>query len=274
MRCANGWAYRAGHRHAPHDEPFLRHSRSVDTGREANAIRIGDTEYLLTVTADAVHLTREAGPGETGKVPSSPGTSAPDSGSPRRCAATTTPRSPGPAGNGHAVRAGMAHHGWHQLVGRRRPGRGRRFRAVVPPLPGPHGQVVPRPELDDRFGPAVQAVTGSVAEQGYAGMWNVSGDQQAALRNQVRSAVKKRTGHPTQTLVRGSLLVFVCEPIHQHHAAERERAITQATGSVLTGQPAHPCPALAPVPGCVRGRVTVLMRQCRACRPRCGEDGE
>jgi hypothetical protein len=38
-------------------------------------------------------------------------------------------------------------------------------------------------------------------------MWNVPGDQQAALRKQVRS----RTGHPTQTLARGSLLVFVCE---------------------------------------------------------------
>ena len=47
--------------------PPLVHSRNVDTDREVNAIRIGGTEYLLTVTAgDAVHLTRETGPGETG----------------------------------------------------------------------------------------------------------------------------------------------------------------------------------------------------------------
>lgn len=33
-----------------------------------NAIRIGGSEFLLTVTAgDAVYLTREAGPGETGQ---------------------------------------------------------------------------------------------------------------------------------------------------------------------------------------------------------------
>ena len=37
----------------------------MDTDREMNAIRIGGTEYLLTVTTgDAVHLTRETGPGE------------------------------------------------------------------------------------------------------------------------------------------------------------------------------------------------------------------
>ena len=35
----------------------------METGPEINAIRIGDTEYLLTVTADdAVHLTRAARP--------------------------------------------------------------------------------------------------------------------------------------------------------------------------------------------------------------------
>jgi hypothetical protein len=40
----------------------------VDTDREVIAIRIGGTEHLLTVTAgDAVHLTRETGPGETGQ---------------------------------------------------------------------------------------------------------------------------------------------------------------------------------------------------------------
>lgn len=103
-------------------------------------------------------------------------------------------------------------------------------------------KLFPEPQLDDRFDMAVQALTGTVAEHGYAEMWNVPGDQQAALRKQVRSAVKKNTGDPTQTLARGSLLVFVCEPIHQQHAAEREHAIAQATGSVLTGQPAQPLP--------------------------------
>ena len=52
----------------PHPGPPLVHSRGAKTDRDINAIRIGDTEYLLTVTVgDAVHLTRETGPGETGQ---------------------------------------------------------------------------------------------------------------------------------------------------------------------------------------------------------------
>lgn len=93
-------------------------------------------------------------------------------------------------------------------------------------------KLFPEPELDDRFELVVQAITGTVAEHGYAEMWNVPGDQQAAPRKQVRSAVKKRTSHGTQTLACGSLLVFV-------------------------GRPGDG-----------------LMRRCRACRPRRGEDGE
>lgn len=99
-----------------------------------------------------------------------------------------------------------------------------------------------QPQLDDRFDLAVQAIAGTVAEHRYSEMWDVPGDQQAALRKQVRSAVKKRTGHPTRTLARESLLVFVCEPIHQQHATERARASAQAASSVLTGQPAQPLP--------------------------------
>lgn len=219
----------------------------MDTDRETNAIRIGDTEYLLTVTAgDAVHLTRETGPGETGQsaVPDryfSPG---------QRQSATLL------RGYDQAVLARpcweaatlcgrewltMAGISWWEGDG---PGEEeasapscRRCLALMDKL-----FPEPEPELDERFDLAVQA--GTVAEHGYgyAEMWNAPGDQQAALRKQVRSAVKKRTGHPTQTLARGSLLVFVCAPIHQQNAAKRERAIAKATGSVLTGQPAQPLP--------------------------------
>jgi hypothetical protein len=50
--------------------PFLVHSRGVDAGCGVNAIRIGNSEFLLTVTVgEAVHVTREAGPrrGEDGE---------------------------------------------------------------------------------------------------------------------------------------------------------------------------------------------------------------
>jgi hypothetical protein len=249
----------------------------VDTGREINAIRIGDTEYLLTVTVgDAVHLTRETGPGETGQsaVPGrylTPGQGQPATllrgydytalARPRWAAATL-------CGREWLTMAGVSWWNDEDLGEEEASAPScRRCLALMDKL-------FPEPELDDRFDLALQAVTGTVAEHGYAEMWNVPGDQQAALRKQVRSAVKKRTGHPTQTLARGSLLVFVCEPIHQQHAAERERAIAQATGSVLTGQPALSLPTPWPCPGMRARPGDGLMRRCRACRPRCGEDGE
>jgi hypothetical protein len=209
-----------------------------------NAIRIGDTEYLLTVTAgDAVHLTREAGLGETGQSAAPGRYLSPGQGQlaslrsyyhaalarPRWAAATL-------CGREWLTMAGVSLWDGDDLGEEEASAPScRRCLALM-------DRLFPEPELDDRFDLAVQAVTGTVAEHGYAEMWNVPGDQQAALRKQVRSAVKKRTGHPTQTLARGSLLVFVCEPIHQQHAAERERTIAQATGSVLTGQPAQPLP--------------------------------
>jgi hypothetical protein len=216
----------------------------VDTGREVNVIRIGGTEYLLAVTAgNAVHLTRETGPGEPGQsaVPEQ----YLDPGHGRLAtmlrgygkAAIARPRweSATLCGREWLTMAGISL--WDDDFGGEDAAAPscRRCLALMDKL-------FPAPELDDRFGLALQALAGTVAEHGYAEMRDVPGDQQAALRKQVRSAVKKRTGHPTQTLARGSLLVFVCEPIHQQHAAERERRIAQSFGSVLTGHPAQPLP--------------------------------
>jgi hypothetical protein len=216
----------------------------VDTDRELNAIRIGGTEYLLTVTAgDAVHLTRETGPGETGQSAVPEQYLAPGHGQPTTLlrgydqAALARPRWEAATlcGREWLTMAGISL--WDdELDGEDAAAPScRRCLALMDKL-------FPAPELDDRFDLAAQAITGTVAEHGYAEMRDVPGDQQAALRKQVRSAVKKRTGHPTQTLARGSLLVFVCEPVHQQHAAERERRIAQSFGSVLTGQPAQPLP--------------------------------
>ena len=241
MRCANGWAYLAatGTRRA--------------MSRSCGIVEAWTLAARQTPSGSATPSTCSPSPPTRFTSPAKP-----DRVRPAKCRPHRVPRPrtgaarvaarlrphrarPAPLGNGHDVRAGMAHHGWRQLVGSRRPGRGRRFRAVVLPLPGPHGQVVPLAELDDRVGPAVQAVTGSVAEQGYAGMWNVRATSRP--RSATRSGQRSRTYRPSHPYPRPrSLLVFVCEPIHQHHAAERERAIIQATGSVLTGQPAQPLP--------------------------------
>ncbi len=98
-------------------------------------------------------------------------------------------------------------------------------------------KLFPEPVLDDRFALIVQIITDTVAEHGYAEMHNVPGDQHAALRKQVRSAVRQRTGHGLQTLVHESMVIFICEPISQQHAAERDRAAAEAKNSVLTGEP-------------------------------------
>lgn len=50
-------------------------------------------------------------------------------------------------------------------------------------------KLFPEPVLDERFALIVQIITDTVAEHGYAEMRNVPGDQHAALRKQVRSAV-------------------------------------------------------------------------------------
>jgi hypothetical protein len=80
---------------------------------------------------------------------------------------------------------------------------------------GNHGQALPQPVLDDRFALIAQIITDTMAEHGYAEMRNVPGDQHAALRKQVRSAVRQRTGRGFQTLVHESMVIFICEPISQ-----------------------------------------------------------
>lgn len=204
-----------------------------------NVIPVGDEEFLLTVTAgDAVHLSREAGPDETARS-AVPGWHL------RRGRGTSQVR-------WHAYnRTSLAERRWAEttLCGRQwiamagdeggdadEPGDEafaptcRRCLAIMDKL-------FPEPVLNDRFALIVQIITDTVAEHGYAEMHNVPGDQHATLRRQVRSAVRQRTGHGLQTLVHESMVIFVCEPISQQHAAKRGRAAAEAMNSVLAGQP-------------------------------------
>jgi hypothetical protein len=73
-------------------------------------------------------------------------------------------------------------------------------------------------------------------------MWNVPGDHQAALRREVRSAVRKRTGFGTQTVVRGTIVVFVCEPVHDSHAEERNREYAKVMDRMFTDSPGPSLP--------------------------------
>lgn len=216
------------------------HSGGVPTDSGINVIRIGDKALLLTVTAgDAIHLSREAGPEETarGAVPSWHQ-------SPNRVNSRVRSRD--------HDRAKLAEPRWVEttLCGRQwiamAAGDGadaddafapscRRCLAAMDKL-------FPEPVLDDRFALIVQVVTDTVAEHGYSEMWSVPGDQQAALRRQVRASVRQRTGHGLKTLVHESMVVFICEPISEQHVAERGRAAVAAMNSFLTGEPAMPMP--------------------------------
>jgi len=153
--------------------------------------RVGDEEFLLTVTAgEAVHLSRAAGPGETERS-AVPGWHL------RR--ERTTSQMRWRAYN----RASLAERRWAEttLCGRQwiamtgdegedadEPGDEafaptcRRCLAIMDKL-------FPEPVLDDQFALIAQIITATVAEHGYAEMHNVPGDQHAALRKQIRSAV-------------------------------------------------------------------------------------
>lgn len=214
------------------------------TVRGVNAIRVGDRVLLLTVTAgDAVHLCRETGPDETARsaVPQwhlSPrlanslerwGACDQAALSELRWAETTL------CGRQWIVMAGGEDGNAEDFGEEASAPSCRRCLAIMDKL-------FPEPVLDDRFALIVQVITDTVVEHGYAEIQNVPGDQQAALRKQVRSAMRQRTGHGIQTLVHESMVVFICEPIGQQHAAERARAAAKAMSSILTGEPVTPMP--------------------------------
>jgi hypothetical protein len=207
-----------------------------------NVIRIGDREFLLTATAgDAVHLSREAGPDETAQSAVPRWYLQPrrvNSRARRRVynqAAISKPR---------WAETTLCGRRWITMAGQNADefGNGavaptcRRCLTIMDKL-------FPQPTLDDRFALIVEITADTIAEHGYAEMRNVSGDQHAALRKQVRSAIRQRTGHGLQTLVHESMIMFICEPIHELHATERAHAVAEAMNSFLTEENPTPMPA-------------------------------
>ena len=108
-------------------------------------------------------------------------------------------------------------------------------------------KLFPAPALDPRFPLVVQVLTDTVAEFGTAEILGVPGDQQAALRKQVRAAVRQRTGHGLETYAHESMVIFVCQPVYDQHAREHARraaeAIDRAAASLLAGEPVTPVPS-------------------------------
>ena len=91
----------------------------------------------------------------------------------------------------------------------------------------------PAPTPDGRLGLVVRVVADLVLEYGYAEIRAVPGDQQAALRAQVRAAVRKRSGHGTKTHVYKSMVIFVCDEIYDQHADQHDRDVGEAMDRVM-----------------------------------------
>jgi hypothetical protein len=212
--------------------------------RELNVIRIGDNEFLLTATnGSEIHLARKARRDETG-----------------RGAVPGWYFEPGPASARQRWEdydvAALAESLWAEitLCGRRwvamAGGGARRATGFDDEIFGPScrrclsimDKLFPEPEPAGWLALVVQVTTDTVAEHGYAEMRNVPGDQQALLRKRVRSAVRQRTGQGIRTLVLESTVMFVCEPIHQLHAADRARQAAAAMSGLFTGEPSVPMP--------------------------------
>ncbi|HUZ53029.1 MAG TPA: hypothetical protein VMU94_10940 [Streptosporangiaceae bacterium] len=105
-------------------------------------------------------------------------------------------------------------------------------------------KLFPEPALDPRFPLVAQVVADTIIEHGVAEILGVPGDQQTALRRDVRAAVKKRTGHGVRTYSHESLLIFACQPIYDEHADEHARfaaeAASRSVTELLGGDPAAP----------------------------------
>jgi hypothetical protein len=221
----------------------------VRTQRELNVIKVGDKELLLTEgNGEAVHLTPEARSGNVGRTPFHDWRLDPK-------------RAEGRALRERYVLASLTDPRWAEttLCGRQwismetdwdedsvhdsddvSSPTCRRCLSLMDKL-------FPEPKLDDRFPLVVQLVTDTVLEYGTAEILGVPGDHQAALRREVRTAVRKRTGHGMETYAHESMVVFVCRPIYDQHAEEHARmaaeAMNRVAAKLLRGEPVAPMPS-------------------------------
>jgi hypothetical protein len=182
----------------------------METRRGLNAIEVRGQQFLLTATAgDAVHLTREAGRGESGR-PAVPDRYVGDF---RQTYDLTAARAP------KWAETTLCGRPWILMEADRDGENGEASDA-----PSCRGclalldRLFPAPKLNDRFPLIVRVIADTVLEYGTADITDVPGDQQAALRREVRAEVRKRTGFGLTTHAHESMVIFVCDPIYQLHA--------------------------------------------------------
>lgn len=203
----------------------------METRRGLNVIEVSGQQFLLTATAgDATHLTGKAADEDNGQA------AIPD----------------------HYVKdfertydmAAIMQHQWAEstLCGRQwilmegerdgeQPGQARcvpSCRRCLTLL----DRLFPPPKLNDSFPVIVQVVADTILEYGTAEIFGVPGDQQSALRKEVRAEVKKRMGYRLTTYAHESMVIFVCDPIYDLHADEHLRRGAEALNAIFSDKPA------------------------------------
>jgi hypothetical protein len=205
------------------------HSRDVETNRALNVIEVDGKQFLLTATAgDAIHLTREADSEENGQA-AVPDHYLEDFKRTYGMAAILEPR---------WAEKTLCGRQWILMEGDRdteEEGEARyapscrRCLALLDTL-------FPAPMLDDRFPLIVRIIADTVLEHGTAEILDVPGDHQAALRREVRTEVKKRTGYGLKTYAHESVVIFVCDPIYDLHADDHMRRGAEVMDAFLSGK--------------------------------------
>ena len=202
----------------------------METSRGLNLIEVDGKQFLLTATAgDAIHLTREAGSKESGQA-AVPDHYLEDFERTYDMAAILEPRwaEKTLCGRQWILMEGD-HDGEEEGEARYAPSC-RRCLALLDTL-------FPAPKLNDRFPLIVRIIADTVLEHGTAEILDVPGDQQAALRRQVRAQVKQRTGYGLKTYAHESTVIFVCDPIYDLHAVEHMHRGAEAVNAFLSGKP-------------------------------------
>jgi len=200
--------------------------------QDLNVIRVRDSEFLLTEGGgQAIHLTREAGPGEEG-VAAVPDHYLHDLEAWYDRAALENPR---------WLETTLCGRQWILMAsGEDTQDTDAVFAPTCRRCLALMDKLFPRPPMHPSFPIVVQVIADTLCEYGAADIFGVPGDQQAALRREVRAAVRKRAGFHTRTYAHESMVIFVCQAIYDQHADAYSREAAEAMSRFLTGEPAEP----------------------------------
>jgi hypothetical protein len=205
------------------------HSSVVSANRDLNVIEVDGKQFLLTATAgDATHLTRKADRVKRGQA-AVPEHYVEDFEHIYDIAAILEPK---------WAATTLCGREWILMEGERdgQDADEARYAPTCRRCLALLDKLFPAPKLNDRFPLIVQIISDIVLEHGTAEILGVPGDQQAALRKEVRAEIKKRTGHGLTTHAHESMVIFVCDPIYDLHADEHTRRGAEAVDAFLSGK--------------------------------------